>query len=1387
MLRNLTCQWMYRCSLVILAVALGAMETLLADAFPRGQGYADAFSQSFRYAPGSEWQTESLGASSFVWQEAGQLRSTLVNNPAGARDEYFRAVDVPVLTPGHDFAFTGTFRIVGSSPGPDDRTAVFWGLGQSGPAAGGLRPGVGIAVEGDASGYHLTIRTWLGGETAVHAGAPVALQEGVDYIVRVSHFIDAEAEWVCLAEVYTASGADPAGTSRVMEEAGGDYAIDRCYLANDPSLTDGGQLTLDWTGVGIEPALLPLHHTPFYQSPVSLGPSDLLQLCGQGLDSQTLVLYQQIEDTTTPPGSPPREALLETAANHGRMTVVSTHGLPRSLVAQAPEVLEPGRSYAIWAGHPDRGWSGTILANDARPLWVTPAQAFAGETVRIIGRNLMPAPGQPAVRVRLSGPAVTELDAYNENDLNEEALDYVTKIDLPGDLPPGEYSLELCRDGLGWVPLAGQDLVVLPPSPAPSLFEATAYGAVPDDGLDDTAAIQAAMAAAVAAGGGEVRLPAGTCHASALDLPAGVDLAGAGLDQSVLADSSPDQTSPPPMLRVHGQQSVHDLQFDDPQWEDRVMDPTMAIELSGDVAGLTIRDCRFLHSATSIGGNPSSVRFCRIDHNEFQARVVAIYFFSPFTDSRIRGNRFTPLPISANDGWTYPSEVTGCLRVDYSENTVDGTVNDGWRNGPFWNMFGNNENLLICRNRLSCTGDTLSETSGYGYGEAIALDGNGNVYPYFYGACVTATPTALTLPAGWPEADVYAGDWVSIVDGPGLGQSRRLTGHGAGDLNTLSVTPPWDVLPGPGSVVTVSRLYKQVYILGNEVDQRPSQRQNNVGEILFFGSIADSVIAQNTAYKSKGILLNLQSFSRDWEHVTRASVTQYFGEVRDNRLEGEWGDPALNPGGIHLIYSSLEGDQCPVIGFGNIIAGNRLAGCDYNQGGAIHSGPGWYTPASPYLVKETLIFDNTLSDAIYGISLAEPFTWDTVIGPNTFTNIGWPLLDRGTGTVMLEDLLAPRTLHVDARVDPGFWYQYGTEQNPFATMQHVFNLAPPPGDTIQVAAGIYHPPSAEVWQGLPGYLHLSGAGMGLTILEGAFQVGAGAGGSLRGFPIRDSNTESVSGIFLSQVDDFTISGNDIHGHLLNGVFAVSARGLRLEGNCIRDCWPAGISIEQSDARIVNNIVYQSRLPDGCGIFVKFASRATIANNTLYDIPNVSVGLQFGSHASAWNNIAALGGGGYGTDEDSAFDFMDANDAWGFAWDDYWGNGAEAGPHGLAADPRFVNPAWGDFRLLRGSACRDAGIPDGSPDADFLGGPRPVGVAWDMGAFESEPVVMADLDEDDRVSPADLIILMVHLAGQLPAGTAPFRAAGSVADVSRDGTIDSVDLVLVNQFLAENQL
>ncbi len=62
-------------------------------------------------------------------------------------------------------------------------------------------------------------------------------------------------------------------------------------------------------------------------------------------------------------------------------------------------------------------------------------------------------------------------------------------------------------------------------------------------------------------------------------------------------------------------------------------------------------------------------------------------------------------------------------------------------------------------------------------------------------------------------------------------------------------------------------------------------------------------------------------------------------------------------------------------------------------------------------------------------------------------------------------------------------------------------------------------------------------------------------------------------------------------------------------------------------------------------------------------------------------------------------------------------GFSPAPSTLRGEPRFASPETGDFRLNAGSPAVDAGKESPGVTTDLDGRPRPIGLGWDIGAYE----------------------------------------------------------------------
>ena len=762
-----------------------------------------------------------------------------------------------------------------------------------------------------------------------------------------------------------------------------------------------------------------LLHTPGYQAPVHAAPDDLLFIAGDGFQATDRVVYETADPRRI---GHPAAVPLKSNASLGVATVVQRGTEGSSLTVRLPESLRADRVYRLWIVTAAGEWSKSLLLNDPRPLWVTPSFAYAtaqlanlDRRIRIVGRSLRLS-ASAAVSIRLRGPAVYELTSDPVAGDVPQLGQYVAEATLPGRMAAGSYAVSLRCGGCEWVEVPGQRFVVHPDPDEPRIFELTdpRFGSChPDDGADDSSCFARAIEAARQSGGGTVVIPAGqwilaTGSPDGFVLGSGVRLRGVAADStSILWQARTGPRAPNPLLTLTGRNSIAGISFAD---EERFGSPEQSrpvIRLgappqprsdpvsSGTIADVVLADNRFLKVGTAVVDSGRPLARLLILRNEFGAYQSALYLAhaARIVDSIVRWNRFLPgsyVDLSARQG-TIASELGSSLRVDFSSNLVDGAATGalqaaddppGFRAAFFWNLNDNQELLLVAQNRIQCPGDKAGD------GEAIAFDGNGNTSGFEAAQNVVGAGwswikvhgSLATQRRGHPVTpDHYVGHWVLLMQGRGIGQTRKIVGYAqdpATSTVTLRVAPAWDVVPSTASRIVVERQYWQAYVIGNEVLQgSPPCRKSNLsdpkgGDIGIWAPSADSVIDANHQVDTDGIGF-LQSYSaraRSCSSCDSSASFQTGLEIRDNRIEGEydWSSDCSKSGIMGNFSASPTPESSPpILGFGVLIDHNDVSHADGFRGGAIDITLTWYAgppPADWPMVDNLLIFHNHIHD-----------------------------------------------------------------------------------------------------------------------------------------------------------------------------------------------------------------------------------------------------------------------------------------------------------------------------------------------------------------------------------------------------------------------------------------
>jgi hypothetical protein len=853
---------------------------------------------------------------------------------------------------------------------------------------------------------------------------------------------------------------------------------------------------------GTAPTLL---HTAGYEAPVQAEPGDLLLLAGTGFKPGDRVVYRATDLRDTP-ASHPRGIPASATAKEGTATIVKRS--PYALTVLLPTTLESHGQYRLWAVTAAGEWSTPVLINDPRPLWASPAFFYStadaaglNRHLRIVGRNLQPSSGQP-VEIRLQGPATYTLEVRLDPQ-HAAAQPLVIEAAIPPQIKTGLYSIAVSRAGQVWISLPDQRLEIRP-DPAPlARFEVSdaRFGSCrPDDGSDDTDCFAKALDAARAAGGGTVIFPAGKWDLSTTHLAAGLQANGFVLGHNVHVQGAGDTATriirhvskstpyPGALLTLAGGNSItgialtHDLSYDS------IQDPRAVIQLGvpptpedpGEpVSDIVISGNTFLRVGRVMvdGGRP--IQRLWITHNTLGGFDNALLLTGagarlrhPYhiDDSIVRYNRFLPgsfLNVAIHQG-TIATQLGASHRVDFSDNVADGTATEGllnptdphgWRAAFFWNANNNNEELLVAENHISCSGDKAGD------GEAFSFDSSGTTFAFDTLQPVDQSgPDSVSVPAvplheqkGQQVPDgYYNGHWLTIVQGPGLGQTRRIVQYSedrATGRVTFRVAPQWDVIPARGvSQIVVGLQYWQVYVVANEITQaKPPCQKSNLnsprgGVIGLWAAVADTVVQSNRQYDSDGIEY-LQEYQARTAATTAAckvcmgtAAPAIALEIRNNLIDGEYDwDSDCSWSGIRGYYyaSPTPESPPPIVGFGAVIAHNSISHADGQRGGGIDissagpAGKAGPPPENWTMVENPLIFGNLIRNISgplprqachdtqrlrVGIHLeGKQIIKDTVLSRNRCEQTDHLLDDGGTDTTALCDSSAAQACECPQR------------------------------------------------------------------------------------------------------------------------------------------------------------------------------------------------------------------------------------------------------------------------------------------------------------------------------------------------------------------------------------
>jgi hypothetical protein len=739
-------------------------------------------------------------------------------------------------------------------------------------------------------------------------------------------------------------------------------------------------------------------------------PGQLFSVNGEWLDAENVEVFVAIGSEAGE--APPSHALTA--------PIVQTDEQGHFLVASLPPQMPPG-AFTVWVRN-SAGCSASISMNHPRPLYLSEYEAWAGQQMKIIGRNFDPAEfgaaGRPHVRLVNDVGGCFTAQVINHNP-------YAITFRVP-EAAVTRYWVEASIDGKGWRrPPASEALKIVSAGKDPlglgvawadkfqwhRVCDVTKSG-VPTNGGDDvTAQVQKVVETAKAAGGGVVYFPAGRYELSRIALPADIVLLGAGAKKTTLVsasiggnfiDSSGDGA-------IAGRQGVACLSIETRNPNVR---PDIFISLgepwgqNNNVSDLRVRTAAEMF-VKSVNLNypltgPAVTTGQRGIGVEWIGKQRAIC-----EDCNFVGYHAQPYISMITDYYSvkrnYFEYSTGYIvccgsRSFYENNRIVGHRKHSAVSGDYdlHGLFAR-DRAYMANNVVDGVGSLSSGMGDDNDGEALCVEVPDAAFNY--GSVTAASETTLTVNPQVPliAPQVSFGHLsVAIIDGRGLGQLRRVIRVDSQN-NELTIEHPWDVIPDATSAFTLILPLEQVTFFRNSATDCTKG-------MWFFGNTYDSVMAENNTTDCEGLSM--------WTVRTPGVfVPGYFARFARNRVVGV-SAKTLNGG---ISYDTGRYDQNGAYfgtqAYGIEMLDNFVSG---NPGSIPVPGvstappyPGLTLSAATYSSqydgnpagadgKNNVLARNKLSKLATGITITHSLS-GTLIADNTYTStVGTFLEDSGS-------------------------------------------------------------------------------------------------------------------------------------------------------------------------------------------------------------------------------------------------------------------------------------------------------------------------------------------------------------------------------------------------------
>jgi len=743
----------------------------------------------------------------------------------------------------------------------------------------------------------------------------------------------------------------------------------------------------------------------------AVGAGDTFTVTGWELSATGQDVAIKLDTTGTSPAAPPSDAIHPSIVQSDRKGNYVTAVMPSDAAAGV---------YNVWVKNAT-GWSAPAKMNASRAQWISEKEAWAGQHIKIVGRNLVGvefgAANQTIVRLKNASATVTQTIASSNA--------YMAEFTIGSNTPQGTYDVEISNDnGVHWSkPNSGQQLTIVGVGSDPlglgvawaghfnwaNQVQASAYGANPNSGVDETADIQAAIDAAGAnPNGGVVYLADGTYRISSLHLSRKVVLMGQSRAGTILQYTGTNGVSAIDSKTNFGEVGVANLtitiapghtsrpdiflQLGSP-WEvlDANGNPTYP---AGDTR-LRTAEKMFLKNvkidytlATNGGEGQRGFPMMTLGKERFLVADCDFRGFAGYAHNYV--NQYSSLTntylefsfgvyINSADYYVATGNtVIGYDAVNAEKHGLSVRANNYVAGNTIVGMRSVVAGLVVGHEN---DGEAImSEAPGgyFNYGEVDSVDGLN----------VTVQPVStLSMPAV-----MYSYPAIQIIDGTGLGQLRKVTNISG---NVITIDKPWDKPPDATSKWTLISPNENVTVYDNTVTD------NDKG-IWLFGNAYDSLVADNDFLDSEGVFI----WSVNVLNATDTVISPgYFNRVTGNVLTGV--SPLSKNSGVGVASERFDnggGHYYAVQAFANEFRNNDITGTHetpignsiteapaYNTGIYVSTADiGHYDGNNDVSVSgdttNTIIEDNTVRNKQHAVTLTHS-TYGTVLADNKSGNV----------------------------------------------------------------------------------------------------------------------------------------------------------------------------------------------------------------------------------------------------------------------------------------------------------------------------------------------------------------------------------------------------------------